>query len=111
MASATPASGRRWARSPKRSRICVIVTDDNPRGEDGDAIVDEIVAGLARSAERVTVERDRAQGDRARDSHAAHAGDVVLIAGKGHEPYQEVAGIRHPFDDLAVARDVLGAMA
>jgi UDP-N-acetylmuramoyl-tripeptide--D-alanyl-D-alanine ligase len=42
---------------------------------------------------------------------AGKPGDIVLIAGKGHEPYQEIAGVRHPFDDLAVARDVLGAMA
>ena len=87
----------------------VIVTDDNPRGEDGNAIVDEIVSGLE-NPERVTVERDRRKAI-ALAIHAAHAGDIVLIAGKGHEPYQEIAGVRHPFDDLAVARDVLGAMA
>jgi UDP-N-acetylmuramoyl-L-alanyl-D-glutamate--2,6-diaminopimelate ligase len=87
----------------------VIVTDDNPRGEDGNAIVDEIVAGFE-NPERVTVERDRRRAI-ALAIHAAHAGDIVLIAGKGHEPYQEIAGVRHPFDDLAVARDVLGAMA
>ena len=87
----------------------VIVTDDNPRGEDGDAIVREIIGGFE-NPERVTVERDRRKAI-ALAIHAAHAGDIVLIAGKGHEPYQEIAGIRHPFDDLAVARDVLGAMA
>jgi UDP-N-acetylmuramoyl-L-alanyl-D-glutamate--2,6-diaminopimelate ligase len=87
----------------------VIVTDDNPRGEDGNTIVDEIVAGLE-NPERVTVERDRRKAI-SLAIHAAHAGDIVLIAGKGHEPYQEIAGVRHPFDDLAVARGVLGAMA
>ncbi|HEX5121604.1 MAG TPA: cyanophycin synthetase, partial [Rhodanobacteraceae bacterium] len=87
----------------------VIVTDDNPRGEDGNAIVDEIVAGFE-NPERVTVERDRRKAI-SLAIHAAHAGDIVLIAGKGHEPYQEIAGVRHPFDDLSVARDVLGAMA
>ena len=60
--------------------------------------------------ERATIERDRRRAI-ALAIHAAHAGDVVLIAGKGHEPYQEIAGVRHPFDDLAVARHVLGAMA
>jgi UDP-N-acetylmuramoyl-L-alanyl-D-glutamate--2,6-diaminopimelate ligase len=87
----------------------VIVTDDNPRGEDGNLIVGEIVAGFD-NPERVTVERDRRKAI-ALAIHAAHAGDIVLIAGKGHEPYQEIGGVRHPFDDLAVARDVLGAIA
>jgi UDP-N-acetylmuramoyl-L-alanyl-D-glutamate--2,6-diaminopimelate ligase len=87
----------------------VIVTDDNPRGEDGDAIVAAIVAGLA-EPERATIERDRRKAI-ALAIGVARAGDIVLIAGKGHEPYQEIGGVRHPFDDLAVARDALGARA
>jgi UDP-N-acetylmuramoyl-L-alanyl-D-glutamate--2,6-diaminopimelate ligase len=87
----------------------VIVTDDNPRGEDGNTIVDEIVSGFE-NPERVTVERDRRKAI-SLAIHAAHAGDIVLIAGKGHEPYQEIGGMRYPFDDFAVARDVLGAFA
>jgi UDP-N-acetylmuramoyl-L-alanyl-D-glutamate--2,6-diaminopimelate ligase len=87
----------------------VIVTDDNPRGEDGDAIVGAIVAGLA-EPERATIERDRRKAI-ALAIGVARAGDIVLIAGKGHEPYQEIGGVRHPFDDLAVARDALGARA
>jgi UDP-N-acetylmuramoyl-L-alanyl-D-glutamate--2,6-diaminopimelate ligase len=87
----------------------VIVTDDNPRGEDGNTIVDEIISGLE-NPERATVERDRRKAI-SLAIHAAHAGDIVLIAGKGHEPYQEIGGVRYPFDDLAVARDVLGAFA
>ena len=83
----------------------IVITDDNPRGEDGDAIVAQIVAGLGR-AEEATIERDRA-GAISLAIAEAQAGDVVLIAGKGHEPYQEVAGRRQPFDDLAVARRVL----
>jgi UDP-N-acetylmuramoyl-L-alanyl-D-glutamate--2,6-diaminopimelate ligase len=80
-----------------------IVTDDNPRGEDGDAIVAQILAGM-RQAPRV--ERDRAK---AIDTAIAQAGpqDVVLIAGKGHETYQEGATGKHAFDDLAVARAAL----
>jgi UDP-N-acetylmuramoyl-L-alanyl-D-glutamate--2,6-diaminopimelate ligase len=85
----------------------VIVTDDNPRGEDGDAIVAQIVAGM-RAPQRAIVERDRA---RAIDMAIAQAraGDVVLIAGNGHETYQEVAGAKRPFDDLRVARAALEA--
>jgi len=85
----------------------IIVTDDNPRGEDGDAIVAQIVAGLTRPA-LASIERDRAAAI-ALAIGMSHAGDVVLVAGKGHEPYQEVAGAKLPFDDLAVARDVLEA--
>ena len=85
----------------------VIVTDDNPRGEDGDAIVAQIVAGL-RAPERAIVLRDRAAAI-ALALEEARAGDVVLIAGKGHEPYQEIAGVRHRFDDLDVARRTLEA--
>ncbi len=84
----------------------IIVTDDNPRGEDGDAIVAQILAGLARPAAAV-VERDRAAAIAAAIADA-RPGDVVLIAGKGHEPYQEVAGVKRPFDDLQVARAALG---
>jgi UDP-N-acetylmuramoyl-L-alanyl-D-glutamate--2,6-diaminopimelate ligase len=85
----------------------IIVTDDNPRGEDGDAIVAEIVAGL-RAPERAIVERDRGAAI-ARAIREARPGDIVLIAGKGHEPYQEIGGARLPFDDADVAQRVLGA--
>jgi len=85
-----------------------IVTDDNPRGEDGDAIVAQIVAGMS-AARSMAVERDRAVAI----GHAlklAQSGDVVLIAGKGHETYQEGAAGKRPFDDLAVAHAALEQM-
>lgn len=85
----------------------VFITDDNPRAECGDAIVADIVAGLSRH-DSATIQRDRAQA--IADAIAgARCGDVVLIAGKGHEPYQEIAGKRQPFDDMAIARAALGA--
>lgn len=87
----------------------IIVTDDNPRNEDGDAIVAQIVAGFARR-DAIIVQRDRAAAI-AFALREARAGDVVLIAGKGHEPYQEIGGVKHPFDDLAVARRALEARA
>ncbi len=83
----------------------IIVTDDNPRGESGDAIVEQILAGLARPLGAI-VERDRATAI-AQAIGIAQAGDIVLIAGKGHEPYQEVGGEKRPFDDLAIARRAL----
>ncbi len=93
----------------ERGADLVIVTDDNPRGEDGDAIVAEIRVGFA-DPEAVLVQRDRAAAI-ARAIGAAGNDDIVLIAGKGHEPYQEVAGVQHPFDDTAVASGVLARVS
>jgi UDP-N-acetylmuramoyl-L-alanyl-D-glutamate--2,6-diaminopimelate ligase len=91
----------------ERGADAVIVTDDNPRHEDGDAIVREILAGFA-APERHRVQRDRAAAI-ATAVHEARAADTVLVAGKGHEPYQDIGGVQHPFDDLAVARAALAA--
>jgi UDP-N-acetylmuramoyl-L-alanyl-D-glutamate--2,6-diaminopimelate ligase len=80
-----------------------VVTSDNPRSEDPGRIIAEIESGMTGRHE---VEADRA---RAIERALAHARDedVVLIAGKGHENYQEVAGARRPFSDAAVARAAL----
>ena len=80
-----------------------IVTSDNPRTEDSQAIIDEILAGIDGDVE---VEPDRAAAIE-RGISAAEGGDVVLIAGKGHEQGQEFADRTIPFDDREVARDVL----
>jgi UDP-N-acetylmuramoyl-L-alanyl-D-glutamate--2,6-diaminopimelate ligase len=78
-----------------------LVTSDNPRSEDPAAIAAEVVDGLD-----LEVELDRRRAiERALDS--AQAGDVVVIAGKGHEQGQEVAGRKVPFDDREVAREAL----
>ncbi|VTQ64457.1 UDP-N-acetylmuramoyl-L-alanyl-D-glutamate--2, 6-diaminopimelate ligase [Stenotrophomonas maltophilia] len=87
----------------------VIVTDDNPRGEDGDVIVADILAGF-QNADAVTVQRSRARAIGLAVKRAG-AGDIILIAGKGHEPYQEVNGVRHDFDDTEVAAAALAAKA
>lgn len=91
----------------ERLADAVIVTDDNPRGESGDAIVAAILSGFAKPA-AVTVERDRGKAI-ARAITDARDDDIVLIAGKGHEPYQEINGVRHAFDDIDVARRALEA--
>lgn len=85
----------------------VIVTDDNPRGEDGDAIVADILAGFT-APDAVTVQRNRARAI-GLAVKLAGPGDIVLLAGKGHEPYQEVRGVKHDFDDTLVAAAALNA--
>jgi UDP-N-acetylmuramoyl-L-alanyl-D-glutamate--2,6-diaminopimelate ligase len=83
----------------------VIVTSDNPRGEDPAAIIHQILLGTI-AATHVRAEPDRAAAIRLALAEA-DALDVVLIAGKGHEDYQETAGRRQPFSDMAQARDAL----
>jgi UDP-N-acetylmuramoyl-L-alanyl-D-glutamate--2,6-diaminopimelate ligase len=81
----------------------VIITSDNPRSEQPEAIIEEILEGAGRGAE---VEPDRALAI-ARVLETAQAGDVVVIAGKGHEPGQEFHDRTIPFDDREVARHAL----
>lgn len=86
----------------------VILTSDNPRDEDPETILDEMEAGLSKSQKehclRIT---DRQQAIKAAVQLAAR-GDIILIAGKGHETYQEIAGVKHPFDDREVVTRLLG---
>ena len=85
-----------------------IVTSDNPRSEDPEAIVEEVVAGARVGGLEREVDRRAAI---ARAVGLARAGDIVVIAGKGHEQGQEFAGGRkEPFDDVAVARAALRAV-
>jgi UDP-N-acetylmuramoyl-L-alanyl-D-glutamate--2,6-diaminopimelate ligase len=87
----------------------LIVTDDNPRREDGDTIVAAILAGM-RHPDAAQVLRNRREAIAAAISGAS-AADTVLIAGKGHETYQETGTQRLPFDDAAVAREQLQRVA
>ncbi len=86
-----------------------VLTDDNPRREDGDGIVADTLAGFE-DRSRVRVQRDRAQAI-AEAIGSAGEGDTVLIAGKGHEPYQEIGTEKRPFDDAVVARRCLESRA
>ena len=83
----------------------VIVTDDNPRSEDGDVIAAAVAEGASAAGE-LQVERDRTHAIR-RTVLAAAPEDVVLVAGKGHEPYQDMNGIRRPFSDAEQVRAAL----
>ena len=83
----------------------VIVTSDNPRGEDPAAIIAQVLAGAGAGTEN---HLDR-QVALFAAVHQAGPGDIVLVAGKGHETYQEIAGVRHPFSDREVVLAALEA--
>ena len=86
----------------------LVLTSDNPRDEEPEAIIAQMKEGLTPAELRATLcITDRREAIRAA-IHAAKPGSVVLVAGKGHEPYQEVAGVRHHFDDR---EEVAGALA
>jgi len=87
----------------------VVITSDNPRSEPPQAIIDEILGGIDRGAHadvRTIFDRREAIGEAIA---SATTGDVVVIAGKGHETMQEFADRSVEFDDRAVAREFLGA--
>lgn len=84
----------------------VIITSDNPRFEEPQAIIDDMLAGLnAQQMKKVLCIVDRREAIRTA-CMLAQKGDVVLIAGKGHEDYQEIKGVKHHFDDKEVVRDI-----
>lgn len=85
----------------------VIVTSDNPRNEDPLAIIADITAGMS-GAYRIEADRGAAI---AAAVQSAGAGDVVLVAGKGHEDYQEIHGVKYPFSDVAAATQALQGWA
>jgi UDP-N-acetylmuramyl-tripeptide synthetase len=87
----------------------VVVTSDNPRSEVPEAIISQILLGLT-GARGVMTEPNRAEAIM-RSLQETAANDVVLVAGKGHEDYQEIAGKRLPFSDMVVVRAALGLSA
>jgi UDP-N-acetylmuramoyl-L-alanyl-D-glutamate--2,6-diaminopimelate ligase len=90
----------------------VVITSDNPRGEDPERIIEEVKRGadaeIRQSNASVVTEVDRREAI-LEAVRGASPGDVVLIAGKGHEKYQEIGGRRLAFDDIEVAQEALEA--
>jgi UDP-N-acetylmuramoyl-L-alanyl-D-glutamate--2,6-diaminopimelate ligase len=106
---------RDMAKRPEMGKVAelhadrIIITSDNPRGESPQKIISEIAAGMQGGAETIIDEdRTRAISTAVR---AAHSDDIVLVAGKGHETYQEIAGQRYPFSDRQLVRNLLGTAA
>ena len=88
----------------------LILTSDNPRDEDPAEILHDMEAGLDDEARQTTLSIvDRREAIRTA-SMMAKPGDVILIAGKGHEDYQEIKGVKHHFDDREVVREILSAL-
>lgn len=86
----------------------VILTSDNPRNEEPQAIIDDMLAGLDTTQKKKVLSiSDRKEAIRTA-CMMAQKGDVILIAGKGHETYQEINGIKHHFDDHEVVREIFG---
>ena len=100
---------------PKMARVTsslsdlAVLTSDNPRTEDPQAILDEVATGLVEGKDSVKI-IDRREAI----AHAvgvAEPGDIVVIAGKGHENYQIIGRTKHPMDDRELAKDALGVLA
>lgn len=85
----------------------VILTSDNPRSENPTDILNQMQQGvLPHQQKKVLVIEDRKEAIKTA-CHLAEAGDIILVAGKGHEKYQEIKGVKHPFDDKEVLSEIL----
>jgi UDP-N-acetylmuramoyl-L-alanyl-D-glutamate--2,6-diaminopimelate ligase len=88
----------------------VILTSDNPRSENPDTIINEMMSGVEGQFFKNTLAiTDRSQAIKTACS-IANSGDIILIAGKGHESYQEIMGVKHPFDDLKLITELFEKM-
>lgn len=85
----------------------VILTSDNPRDEEPMGIISDMEEGVPKSlTKKILVNADRREAIKAA-CRMANANDIILVAGKGHETYQEVAGVKHDFDDLKIVNEML----
>ena len=88
----------------------VILTSDNPRTEDPAAILKEMEAGVPISLKKKTITiQDRKEAIRTA-CHLAKSGDIILLAGKGHEKYQEINGVKFPFDDKQIFSEIMESL-
>ena len=83
-----------------------IITSDNPRFEEPQAIIDDIKTGIGKTNGKYVEICDRKEAIKYAISHG-EVGDVIVLAGKGHEDYQEICGVKHPFDEKVIVSDIL----
>ncbi len=106
---------RDQSKRPRMAKIAqqyadrIVLTSDNPRGESPQKILDEIKTGFTALKDNLIEQVDRRAAIETA-INLAEKGDVVLIAGKGHEDYQEIEGKRYAFDDRQIAREILGSV-
>ena len=84
----------------------IVITSDNPRFEDPGQIIDQILTGIKSKSNNVCVKPERREAI-AYAVQNSNPGDIILIAGKGHEDYQEVKGVKYPFDDLKIIQELI----
>ena len=87
-----------------------ILTADNPRYEDNNKIIEDILVGMKKTDGKYVIIPDRKEAIRYSFLHDEE-GDVILILGKGHEDYQEIEGVRYPFDERVIIRDIIHEMS
>ena len=83
-----------------------IITSDNPRTEEPQKIVDQIEEGIKKTKGKYEVVVDRTEAIR-NAIKMANKRDIIILAGKGHEPYQEINGVKYPFDERIIVRDII----
>jgi len=86
-----------------------IITSDNPRTEEPEKIVEQIEQGIKKTNGKYTVIVDRKEAIKEAIKMAKKQ-DIIVLAGKGHEPYQEINGVKHPFDERIIVREIINKM-
>ena len=86
-----------------------IITSDNPRTENPEAIVSEIEEGIKKTKGKYEVIVDRVEAI-TKAIQMANKTDIIVLAGKGHEPYQEINGVKHPFDERIIVNEIIGKL-
>ena len=87
----------------------LVLTNDNPRTEDPQKIVDQIEEGIKKTKGKYTVVVDRIEAIK-KAIKMADKKDIIVLAGKGHEPYQEINGVKYPFDERVIVNSIINTL-